>query len=471
MTSLAHPVDIAIFAAFLGINLAVGLFYGKKVKSFEDYAIGNKNFSTATLTATVVMSWIGGRAVFYMLENTYTDGLYFVMVILGGALCLFLVAQLATRMGPFMSNLSMAEAMGKVYGQPIQIISAISGILSVIGVVAIEFQVIATIISLIFNIESSWVTVLAASIVVLYSISGGVRAVTFTDVFQFLTFGTFIPILTLIIAEHLKGSEQVIEVFRTDPNFILSEVIGWHPKFLTFFVMFLWFAVPGMDPVVFQRISMARDVQQAKASFIRASGISALAVMGIAWMAVLLLATDRTLEPDKLVSYIIQNYAHAGLRGFIGIGIMALAMSTADSYLNASAVLLTNDIVKPLKVKLKHKVLTARLFCCLSGIVALLLALYSPGMLELLMVSSSLYMPVVTVPLLMSIVGFRTTTRAALIGMAAGLLTVVVWSIFGKNSDSIVPGMLANLIGLVGTHYLLGEKGGWVKKVTPAQSK
>ena len=38
---------------------------------------------------------------------------------------------------------------------------------------------------------------------------------------------------------------------------------------------------------------------------------------------------------------------------------------------------------------------------------------------------------------------------------------VVLWSIFWNNADSIVPGMLANLMGLVGSHYLLREKGGW----------
>lgn len=47
--------------------------------------------------------------------------------------------------------------------------------------------------------------------------------------------------------------------------------------------------------------------------------------------------------------------------------------------------------------------------------------------------------------------------------MAAGSITVILWSIFLTNANSVVPGMLANLIMLLGSHYLLGEPGGWLK--------
>ena len=60
MNSLVHSVDIGIFAAFLAINLIVGLFYGRKVETLRDYALGGQNFSTATLTATIVATWTSG---------------------------------------------------------------------------------------------------------------------------------------------------------------------------------------------------------------------------------------------------------------------------------------------------------------------------------------------------------------------------------------------------------------------------
>ncbi|WP_238541603.1 sodium:solute symporter family protein [Candidatus Amoebophilus asiaticus] len=451
-----------ILVLFLGINLVIGLFSSRRVTSLQDYAIGRKDFSTATLTASIVVSWVGSWYVFETLGHTYTDGLYFIIAITGACTCLVIVGLLAVRMQEFLKNISVAEAMGGIYGKTAQTITAISGVLSVLTIVAMEFHVISRIISLIFNTESIWTPVIAAVVVIVYSVSGGIRAVTFTDVIQFFTFGTFIPILALVIWNQLKDPNQVITLLNTHPNFSWSHVIGWDPKFLDALAMMLWFLIPAMDPVIFQRISMARDIQQIKESFSYAGLISLVVCLFLAWIAILLLANNPNLEADKLVEHIIYNYTSAGLRGLIGIGVLALAMSTADSYLNASAVLLTNDIAKPLGIKFKNEVLAARVFCGLSGIFALLIALQFKGILSLLQFANSLYMPVVTVPLLMAIFGFRSSTLAVLIGMAGGLGTTLGWPFIIKESHGILPGIMANLIGLLGSHYILKQPGGWV---------
>lgn len=177
------------------------------------------------------------------------------------------------------------------------------------------------------------------------------------------------------------------------------------------------------------------------------------------------MATDENLPPDELVSYIVTQYAYPGLRGLFGTGIVAMAMSTSDSYINASAVLLSNDIAKPLRIYTQNPVRTARLFAVLGGGLALILAVKTEDLLELALLPGSFYMPVVTVPLLLAIFGFRSTTRAVLIGMGLGFTTALVWKMFLSHTgiNSIAPGMLANLIGLIGSHYILREQGGWQK--------
>ncbi|KJV55852.1 sodium/pantothenate symporter domain protein [Orientia chuto str. Dubai] len=48
----ALNIDLILVGLFLIANLAIGLWYGKGVKSIKDYALGGKNFSTTALTAT-----------------------------------------------------------------------------------------------------------------------------------------------------------------------------------------------------------------------------------------------------------------------------------------------------------------------------------------------------------------------------------------------------------------------------------
>lgn len=163
----AHPIDLGIFIAFITANLVIALGHGKHSQTLRDYAIGNKDFTTATLTATIVVSWIGGSDIFYMLEHLYVDGLHFAIVLLGFSLCLFAVSQLTVRMHPFLNNLSVAEAMGDLYGKTVRVITATSGTLSILGIVAIEFQVIGEVVRLLLGVEGNWITVFSALVVVL----------------------------------------------------------------------------------------------------------------------------------------------------------------------------------------------------------------------------------------------------------------------------------------------------------------
>ena len=252
-------------------------------------------------------------------------------------------------------------------------------------------------------------------------------------------------------------------MLATNPNFNLREVVGWHPQFIETLAIFLWFSIPAIDPVIFQRISMAQNVEQAKRSFSYAGIICLLAGFALVWVAILLLAKDPNLVPDGLLNHVIKEYTTPGFRGLIGIGITALAMSTADSYLNAAAVLLTNDIAKPLGITFRREALFAKVLCLLSGVFALLMALHFSGILKLLEFSNSFYMPIVTVPILLALFGFRSSKRAVLIGMALAFGVVMCWYFFlGDSNLKILAGMLANVLGLLGSHYLLGESGGWV---------
>jgi Na+/proline symporter len=456
-------IDIILFTAFLSLNLVLGLLAGRRVKNLREFSIGTKTFSTSTVTSTIVATWISGGFMFYALQNIYTNGLKFIIVTMAGSLCLLFMGQvLAVRMGEFLNNLSVAEAIGDLYGKKVRIISAITGIIKTTGQLAVQFKVIAKMLTLLLGFEGSWVTVLAAGIVILYSAFGGIRSVTITDIFQFITFSVFVPILALVIWNNLKNPGQVTTILDTSPLFSWKTVVGWNTKTLSMLGLLIYFALPSFSPAIFQRIAIAKDIQQVRDSFTYAAGIRLLIVLGVAWVAILLLADPSVQDPKNLVNHLISHYAYPGLKGLIAIGIVAMAMSTADSNLNAAAVLCVNDIIKPNKKNWQESMLVVRLASIGLGLIGLILALSMQNILDLLLFSSSLFVPIVEVPLLLAIFGFRSKPRAVLIGMAAGFVTVFLWSIFLKNSDSIIPGMLANLMFLIGSHYLLKEQGGWV---------
>ena len=459
-------IDIIIFIAFLLLNLIVGIKYRGKKQTFKEYAIGNKNFSTATITATIVATWASGSMFFNGIEQTYSNGLYYVIPVIVGSTFSWLVTGyiIGPRMGTLLNHVSMADAMSHMYGKGVQFIAAASTIFMKIGYIAVQFKVITKILCILFHYQGPWVTIIAATIIIIYSAFGGIRSVTFTDVIQFITFGTLLPVLALIIWHHIPDSSQVTYTLTTNSNFSFKQVLSWNPRFMGVLALLSYYLVPSLDPTVFQRMAMTRDTNQIKRSITYATGLLLLIDLFITWIAILLLSDNPNLTTSQVVSYMIEKYTYPGLKGFLGIGVIALAMSTADSALNSCAVTVANDILPPLKITKRASVRIAAISTFIIGFFAILLTLSIQNILEILLFSANFYTPIIVVPMLLTIFGFRTSKRIIFTGIGAGFITTTILLVYYKNIDSFFPGIVANLVFLLGSHYLLKEPGGWMKQ-------
>ena len=456
-------IDVLIFIAFFLLNIIVGFRYRGKSQSFREYAIGDKQFSTATLTATLVATFTSGSVFFVGLENTYAKGLHYALATLIGATAGTLITGriVGPRMGKFLDNVSVPSVLEKLYGKYVQLIAGISFVTSSIGYIAVQFKIMAKILAIVFNYESPWIVVIAATIVTLYSLSGGVKAVTFTDVLQFFTFGTLLPILALTIWNHLQDQTQVIHMLNTNPIFSFKEVLKLSPSFWEMMALITYLALPDLTPGLFQRVAMASSTTQVKQSMTWAAFICLGLKLCIIWIAILLLTDQPGLNTNEVVPYMVNTYLYTGLKGLLGIGVMALAMSTADSVINSTAVIIANDILPPLKLQKEGSLKAARNATLFLGGFSVLLALSIQGLLDLILYSASFYAPIVVVPMLMTVFGFQTSRKVILMAMGAGAATVAAYLITFKSVNSFFPGMLANLVTMLSAHYLLKEKGGW----------
>ncbi|MCP5369849.1 MAG: hypothetical protein H6909_04095 [Rickettsiaceae bacterium] len=461
--------DILIVIIFLLTTLVIGLGYGRSIKNIRDYALGDRKFSTGALIATLVATWIGGSSFFLDLSCTYSEGLYYAIPVYGEALSFLVMAYIfIPRMKEFIGKVSIAESMGELYGTQIRVIIAIAGIISSIGGIAVQFKVFGGITSYFTGISALEGIIIAASIVTLYSAFGGIKAVTFTDIFQFFTFGFAVPIVGVMIWNHAYYKGFSFNNITLDPKFSFSHVLSLdNPNIWSMISLGMYFAIPGMKPCIFQRISMGKDVFQSKKSFLFSSAIVALVIISSQWIPFLLFNISPDLEYDKLFGYIIDNYTYTGLKGLMIIGIIAMVMSSADSSINSSSVLFVNDVCKPLNFKEKNELIITKIFAGILGIGGIILALYADNLLEIVLSANSFYMPVVTVPFMLTVLGFRTTKTSTLIGMIAGFLMVSIWNMTSIQANGIVVAMAANGICLISSHYLLGQEGGWIQSQDP----
>ena len=464
---MSFNIDIAIIAIFLLVNLVAGFYSGRGIKTIKEYAVGNRNFGTATIAATIIATWISGSFFTVCVSQTYKEGVWFLPAALGDVFSLLIIGYIfAPRMKEFFGSLSVAETMGNLYGKNVRLITAISSIAQAIAMTALQIKVFSTVFSHFFGFSSVYATCISSFVVIFYSAWGGIKAVTFTDVIQFLTFGMFIPLFLLFIWQVFGNTEAISHAFQSNPLLDYTQLIDWHnPKFFPNLVMLFWFLIPSFSSPTFQRILMTRNTKQIHKSFKVAALGYFFIIFFICAIGILVLSINPTLDANNIVMYMVDNYSFTGLKGITLVGIMAMVMSTADSWINTGAVIFAHDFCKPLGIKFKSELFLSRMFSIFVGIGALLIVLFNNNLFKLFSLQANFYMPIVTVPLILAIFGFRSSTRAVIIGMLSGALCASFWSIYVQPTtgvDSVIPAMIINLATLMGSHYLLKEAGGWV---------
>lgn len=468
---MVSQIDMAIFIGFMLATISIGLFSGYGITNLREYAVGDKKFSTATIAATIVATWAGGQDFVMIISETYENGLYFIFSQLGEVLAILLVGIIfAPRMGEFLNNLSIADAMGSLYGKPVRIISAITGVMVSWGLLAGQLKVSGLVFEYCFNMPEVYGVLIGGTIVTIYSSLGGIKSVTFTDVIQLLTFATMLPTLAFCIFDKISNVHVIIDTITNHHLFDYKQVFDFSQyKSLYFLFLFVIYLVPGFSPASFQRVVMAKNTDQAKKSFIIAALLWLFVISTLFFISILILSTKPNFDTKNIVKHILLEQSYSGLRGFILAGIMAMVMSTADSFINAASVLFVHDFCKPLGIKVKNELQSTRFFALCFGISSIFLALSSKSLLDLVVMASMFSMPVVTVPFLMTILGFRSSGKSVLIAMTAGSLTVILWNILmTEDIPATVPGMIANLVFLLASHYLLRQSGGWVGIKDPA---
>jgi Na+/proline symporter/signal transduction histidine kinase len=460
-------IDSAIFIAFLTVTFFLGLYSSYGIKNIKEFAVGDRNFSTGTLVATIVATWISGEFFYSSIYETYSNGFYTTWISMGDHIYLFCIGMFfSQRMREFLGKLSIAHAMGDLFGKNVRIVTAIVGFISMSGLVGVQLKLTGLVFEHALSISNTYGIIIATIIVTLYSSLGGIKSVTFTDIIQFITFSITIPIVAYVLLTSVDSMQAVKNTLNTNPVFNLREVLNFsNPQTVRHLFLFLCFAIPTFSPVTFQRISMASSTRQIKQSFIIATIVCVLLDVMLQWIAILILSISPSLDSSEIFKLVILDSFYIGLKGLVLSGIMAMIMSTVDSCINAASVLIVHDFCNPLKFSwFKNELISARLISLIIGICSLFISLREGSLLDLLVMTFSFYMPIVSLPFIMAILGFRSSEKSVLLGMLSGFTAVIMWDYVFKIEigNSIPIGMLANLIVLMASHYLLKQPGGWV---------
>ncbi len=208
------------------------------------------------------------------------------------------------------------------------------------------------------------IIVVGGVLVSIYTVVGGLRAVIWTDVFQGIALiGGGLLCLPIILSQIPGGFSELIRVaaadnkfYLGDPTLTLQGKTLWAYLFAEFMILM---HLMGTDQTNVQRYAAAAsDKAAAQGAWIgcwlSVPTWSYYLFLGTCLYVYIKVVPGTGLEglpPDAVFPRFILTQVPAGLGGFVLSGLLASAMSTLDSSINATAATVTTDFYKRLWVK------------------------------------------------------------------------------------------------------------------------
>ncbi|WP_407690728.1 sodium:solute symporter family protein, partial [Rickettsia endosymbiont of Cardiosporidium cionae] len=455
--------DKSIIIVFIGIICWTGLKNIFTVKTFKFFALGNRNFSTGALVATIVATYLGGSGFLIMLSNTYSIGLYETMRSLSIYIALIALSYfIIPRMQDFLGNISIAEALSKIYGKNIRYIISITIIINAIGLIAMQFTAFSKIIGYFTSLNPNFALIFASILVTLYSGIGGIKAVVYTDIIQFLTFSIAIIIVGLLLSKSINNPVVSLLELSKNKNFNLKEIFTNYDTDFKHMInlSFVFFLSNLLSPTMAHRILMGSNLAKVRKAMIISSITLTVILILVAIIPTSLFIINPKLNPKSLIPEIVNKYSiFSGIAGILIVGVIAMSMSTADSHINTASVTFANDLW-PSKNPV-HQLYAAKSFSFFLGLLGLGLAFLEDDLLKLMLFTKIFYLGMVIPVLLLTIFGFRTEKNVILISMGAGFSAIVLGKLFLSIEPSVIAAAVTTLMILV-LHYSRGKEGGFI---------
>lgn len=453
-------IDLFIVIVFLYSTLHIGLRSSKNIKTFKDYAIGNRRFSDFAIFCTLAASCIGGTSTMGCVGKTYSVGVAQLIVQLGVPISLLFVSLvLAQRFGNYYGCCSLGDMFYQAYGKTGKIMAGVIGCLYEVISSGIQFMGMGTALNVLTGVPYVPCLIISAGIVFIYTGKGGVRAVTYTDVLQFIVLSIAIPLLLVIVLREVGGVHQLFEKLPLSHSTMSGETLH------RYLFLALPFMLPTLSPIYVQRFLMSKNRTQGSKACFKVF----LVYLCVVFMSVLLGLCARVLLPhlakaDKALVTLVGQYSPVGVYGFVVAGILAVLMSTVDSQLNSGSIMFVNDVIVPLSgrnISDKMKLRMSRWASWIIGIGAIIFASCSTSIFEVKVVGKSLWLSAILVPLYFLLFNLKISVKGLLISAFAGLGTILLWNANIKpvtKIDGLFPGLIMNFVLVLIFYFSGGRK-------------
>lgn len=346
-----HLLDLVIVIAYLSGVTALGLRFRRNQHTASDYFLGGRTAPWWALALSIVATETSTLTIIGVPAIAYSGNLTFLQLVFGylaGRILISVLLLPGYFRGEFLTAYALIE---KRFGQRMRSIAALTFLVTRTLAEGVRVSAIALVVSAALGTSERLAVFIVIALTILYTFEGGMKAVIWTDVAQFVLYlaGSIATLFFLLhripggwheVTQAAAAAGAKLQVFDFSWNLATkytfwSGIIGGS---------FLTMASHGTDQTIVQRLLAARSQKDSSRALI-ASGFIVLfqftvfLLIGVFLFVFsqhvpLLSAGERA---DRILPIFLVREMPTGLAGLLLAAIIAVAMSNASGALNSLA--------------------------------------------------------------------------------------------------------------------------------------
>ncbi len=449
---------------YMVISLAIGLAAAMKVHNARDYVVAGRNLPMVMVLAMVFATWFGAETVLGISATFLDEGFRgLISDPLGASLCLILFGLVFARPLYRMNLLTLGDFFRARYNHSTELVLSLCIVLSYLGWVAAQM----TALGLVFNVLSqgdisvTTGTVIGASVVILYTLFGGMWSVAITTFVQMILIVIGLLYIAWSAGDMAGGFGKVVSMAHAEGKFSFLptleplDMLAWIAALVTLALG----SIPQQD--VFQRVNSSRNEKIA----VWGTTLGGVSYFFFAAVPLFIAYSAKIIDPAMVEAISAQDSQlilptlvmnHMGpLAQVIFFGaLLSVIMSTASGTLLAPSVTFSENIINHSVKGLTDKqlLLITRATVLVFGLLVMWYATATDLSIHSMVENAyRVTLAGAFIPLAAGLFWKRANNLGVTLSIALGLGTWILFEFIG-NEDVIEPhliGLLASAIGML----------------------
>lgn len=415
-------MDLLVITLYMAGMIGIGWYAKLRARTQSEFLVAGRRLGPMFYAGTLAALVMGGGATLGGIGLGYEHGLSGVWLVFsmsaGVGVISLILAPLINRLRVY----TVSQMLELRYGEMGTKVSGIVMLAYTMMIAVTSTIAYGVIFSVLFDIGKVPAILLGSSVVIVYSVLGGMWSITLTDMVQFVlkTISIFLVLLPVALSRaggfeglHAKLPAQMFDWTAIGAGNIFTYVILYVPTM-----------VIGQD--LWQRVFTARSDSVARWAGLAAAGYGF--AYGIA--GALIGMSARVLLPDlagrdEVYTEIVRHVLPVGVAGLVVAGALSAIMSTSSGCLIATATVAAEDIRGRRRGGDQDEVAHTRRYILFFGVVMAAIACMLQDVIAALTIASDILVGGLMVAVLGGMIWRRATAKGAIASIFAGVVGTI----------------------------------------------